>query len=391
MGLLDRLGLRPETAWVVTFVAGVVVLVGASLAFTQRVFWGFLWQYFWGPIRADANGEACVGYVVEQGAVLSESGALTSCREAALAPEFGTVYLAEPGYTVISTVVYITVLTFMLAGVYLLIDRIDLTPYPRFFFALVPFMLFGGVLRTVEDAFVAALEQDLTPAVEYPASALLISPVIYFVVFAVVLGALAGSKWLARSGRTDTFYYPLGLAGAAVLAGAFGYLLVLAVTTEYVTLHADILAIVLGVATVAAVGAYLAVDRTRPVINAGTGLMGLVVIWGHAIDGAANVLANDWVDEIWNLGEYTPKHPLNEFIIDTTTTLQGGQNVAGVYVGEAWPFFLLKIAVPVAFLAVFDEQFLDESPRYAVLLLTAIVAVGLGPGTRDMVRISFGI
>lgn len=391
MGLLDRLGLRPETAWVVTFVAGVVVLVGASLAFTQRVFWGFLWQYFWGPIRADANGEACVGYVVEQGAVLSESGALTSCREGALAPEFGTVYLAEPGYTVISTVGYITVLTFMLAGVYLLIDRIDLTPYPRFFFALVPFMLFGGVLRTVEDAFVAALEQDLTPAVEYPASALLISPVIYFVVFAVVLAALAGSKWLARSGRTDTFYYPLGLAGAAVLAGAFGYLLVLAVTTEYVTLHADILAIVLGVATVAAVGAYLAVDRTRPVINAGTGLMGLVVIWGHAIDGAANVLANDWVDEIWNLGEYTPKHPLNEFIIDTTTTLQGGQNVAGVYVGEAWPFFLLKIAVPVAFLAVFDEQFLDESPRYAVLLLTAIVAVGLGPGTRDMVRITFGI
>jgi uncharacterized membrane protein len=34
---------------------------------------------------------------------------------------------------------------------------------------------------------------------------------------------------------------------------------------------------------------------------------------------------------------------------------------------------------------------MEESPRFAVMLLEAIVAVGLGPGTRDMVRIAFGI
>ena len=387
----ERFDVRPEVAWVGTLIAGIVALVVGSILFTQRVYWGFIWQYFWGPVRADATGETCVGYAVGDGEILSRSGALTSCSEAALDAEFGTVYIAEPGYTLVSTAGYILVLVFMLAGVYLLIDRFDLRPYPLFFFALVPFMLFGGVLRAIEDAFVAALDAGLTPALEFPASALLISPLIYFVVFGVVLAALIASTWLQRRGVTDTFQYPLGAAGGAVLAGSFGYLLYLAATTEYVTLYADILAIVLVIATVATVAAYVLVDRIRPAVHAGTGLMGLVLIWGHAIDGVANVVANDWVDRIWGFGEYSPKHPLNRFIMDTTNTLQGGTDLAGVYVGETWPFFILKIVVPVVFLAVFDRRFMEESPRYAVMLLIAILAVGLGPGTRDMVRIAFGI
>ncbi len=391
MELRERYGVAPELAWVVTFVVGVAALVVGALVFTQRVFWGFIWQYFWGPVRADANGEACVGYAVEEGTILSRSGELPACSEAALEPQLGTVYLAEPGYTLVSTAGYIAILVFMLAGVYLLIDRFDLRPYPQFFFALVPFMLFGGVLRTVEDAFVAALDDGLTPALEFPVSALLISPLIYFVVFAVTLGALVGSAWLARRGLAQSYHYPLGITGGVVLAGAFGYLVYLGATTEYVTPRYEILAVVVGVATVAAVGAYLAVDRLRPALHAGTGPMGLLVIWGHAIDGAANVVANDWVTRIWGFGEYGPKHPLNRFIMDTTNTLQGGTEIAGTYVGEAWPFFLLKLAVPVVFLAVFDERFMQESPRYAVMLLIAILAVGLGPGTRDMVRITFGI
>jgi uncharacterized membrane protein len=118
--------------------------------------------------------------------------------------------------------------------------------------------------------------------------------------------------------------------------------------------------------------------------------MGVVVIWGHAIDGIANVLANDWTD-VWNLGEYGAKHPFNQFVMDTTNAIQGGTEIAGVYVGTAWPFFIIKLLVPVVILAVFDKQFFDESPRFAIMLLGAIVAVGLGPGTRDMIRVAFGI
>ncbi|ERH09707.1 MAG: membrane protein of unknown function DUF63 [halophilic archaeon J07HX64] len=34
---------------------------------------------------------------------------------------------------------------------------------------------------------------------------------------------------------------------------------------------------------------------------------------------------------------------------------------------------------------------MDESPRFGIMLLGAIIAVGLGPGTRDMLRFTFGI
>ena len=376
----------PTKAWVAAFITGVVGLVAAALLFTRQVYHGILWRYFWGPVHADAEGAECMVRFPDTGRTVPGESAEFGCSASA----YDAAAVAEPGYTVVSTLGYILVLVFMLVGVYLLLQRFDLSPYRNFFFALVPFMLFGGALRTVEDAFVAAQRAGETPAVEFPASAVLISPFIYFTVFAISLAAFLASKWLSLQDLTETYYYPLAAIGSTVLSGTFGYLLSLAVTTDYVTLHASILVIVIGVAAVTAALTYAAMDRYWPIVTAGTGLMSLVVIWGHAIDGAANVLANDWT-HIWNLGDYSAKHPFNRFLIDTTNSLQGGTEIAGVYVGDGWPFFFVKIVVPVLILSVFDEQFVEESPRFAVMLLGAIVAVGLGPGTRDMVRIAFGI
>ena len=383
MELLDRYGISPEVAWLTSLVVVVLTVAGAAVAFTERVYYGFLWRYFWGPVAADSEGAACLVYQRDSGDIVSRSTA-ESCAAAQNA------FVAEPGYTVVSTISYILILVFMLGGVYLLLDRFDLSPYDRFLYALVPFMLFGGVFRVVEDSFVAAQAAGETPAIEFPASALLISPFIYFTVFFIALASLLISKYLARADLTETFYYPLAVAGTGWLAGSFGYLLYLSLTNEWMTLHPSILVVVLGIATASALLTYFGVDRFRPEINAGTGLMGLIVIWGHAIDGIANVLANDWT-QVWNLGDYGAKHPFNQFIMDATSAIQGGPEIEGVYVGTAWPFFLIKLAVPVLILTVFDEQFFEESPRFAVMLLGAIIAVGLGPGTRDMVRVAFGI
>jgi uncharacterized membrane protein len=40
---------------------------------------------------------------------------------------------------------------------------------------------------------------------------------------------------------------------------------------------------------------------------------------------------------------------------------------------------------------VFEDEIFEESPRYTMLLLVAVLAVGLGPGTRDMLRATFGV
>lgn len=385
MDLLERYDISPEAAWFGTLIAAIVGIAGAALVFTERVYYGFIWQYFWGPVHADAEGVNCFVRFPDEGRTVTGSEANGCARGA-----YENAFVAEPGYTIISTISYILVLVFMLIGVYLLLDRFDLEPYDNFLYALFPFMLFGGALRTVEDAFVAAQSAGETPAIEFPASALLISPFIYFTVFFLALGSLLLAKYLEHSGKTETFYYPLGIAGSAFLGATFLYLLYLSLVNEWSTLYPSILIITLGLATVCSVGAYVAVDRYKPSINAGTGLVGLLVIWGHAVDGVANVLANDWT-HLWELGNYGAKHPFNQFIMDTTNAIQGGDSIFGVYVGDAWPFLVVKIVVPVLLLLIFDEEFIEESPRYAAMLLGAIIAVGLGPGTRDMLRVAFGI
>ena len=389
MELLDRYGISPELAWVSALVAGIVAIAGAAVAFTERVYWGFVWQYFWGPVHADADGERCYVYRTDTGDRVGPGDELfEGCSTTAYE---STVFVAEPGYTIVSTIGYILVLVFMLAGVYLLFRNVDFAPYRRFFYALVPFVLFGGTLRTVEDAFVEALDAGVTPPLEFPASALLISPLIYFTVFGIAVAGLFAGKRLERRGLADSYTTPLAAFGVAILAVTFGYLLWLAVTTEYVTLAPSILVVTLGLATVSTAVVYAATERFRPTVNAATGFVGFVVVWGHAVDGFANVLANDWT-HVWDLGvSYGPKHPFNEFVMNTTNAVQNGTEIAGVYVGEAWPFAVIKLLIPLAIVALFNDEFFEDTPRFAIFLLVAVLAIGLGPGTRDMLRFAFGI
>jgi uncharacterized membrane protein len=276
----------------------------------------------------------------------------------------------------------------MLVGVLFLLRRLDVARDPGLFYALVPFMLFGGALRVVEDAF-DAVPADVTPAVIYPANVLIISPVIYFTVFAVTLAALVAAVRLERTGRVESYETPLALAGSAAFLLTFGYLLWQGLTTEYVGFHPQVLVTVVLLATVLSVGLYAAVDRVAPQINAGTGLVGLVVLWGHAIDGGANVVAADWMGALGVAVEYSAKHPANRFIIDLTESVLPASLLAAT--GSSWPFLVVKLAVALGVVWIFDEQIFEESPRYAVLLLVAVVAVGLGPGTRDMIRATFAI
>jgi len=382
MDVLERYGVSPEQAWLGTFLAAVATLVGGAVVFTEQVYYGFIWRYFWGPVAADAEGARCAAYLRDSGEVVYNPDA--GCAAVSNA------YVAEPGYTTVSTLSYMVVLIFMLAGVYLLLQRFDLDPYSEFFFAVVPFMLFGGALRTVEDSFVAAQRAGVSPAVDFPASAALISPFIYFTVFFIALAAFLVAKYLERSGITDTYHYPLAAMGATVLALTVGYLVQLSFTTEYVDWYPLVTVATVGLATVFAAGAYYGLERFVPRVNEGTGLMGAVVVWGHAIDGVANVIASDWTGVFGIPGSgYSAKHVVNRILIDVTNAVQPA-SVTEV-IGNSWTFLVVKLVVAIAILAIFDDQFFEESPRYAVMLLGAILAVGLGPGTRDMLRVSLGI
>lgn len=378
----ERIDSSPEALWIGAVSTITVALVLGSVFFRELVYDRFIWQYFWGPVAADGNGATCA--VRGGGSVEYVSGG-ASCAEA----EAAGLIVAYPGYTWVSEVGYIAVLLFALLGVVLLLRRLDIGDDRGFFYALFPFMLFGGALRTIEDAGVSAVRAGFEPLVAYPLSALIISPFIYVTMFGITLGAVLLSVGLESRGVVDRYEYPLAGIGTALLVSSVGYLTYLGIATDYATIYPQVLLVTLVGATLATLGVWWLITRFKPSINAGTGFIGFVVIWGHAIDGVANVVGLNWMPALNAGANLVPKHPVNAAIVEYTSLLLPASVVAVTQ--DAWPFLVVKLAAATLVVWIFEPELFEETPRYTILLLIAVLAVGLGPGTRDMLRATFGI
>jgi uncharacterized membrane protein len=389
--LVERVG-GIERAWG-SLVGLLVVVFGlGSVLFPREVYAKFVWHYFWGPVYADAHGwsaaEWCAGKTVQEGA----------CTQEPVGP------VAEPGYTVVSEIGYAVILVLMLVGVGILIRRLGITRYRAGYYALVPFMFFGGALRVVEDAMDAArrlradqlasgvpASEAATPALAYPLNTFLISPLIYFTVFFVAVFAVVLGVYLEREDRVSGYEYPVLAVGSVSLGATIVYLLFLAFSTEYVSFIPAFFVVTMGLALALTGATWWAIERYAPELNRGTGLIGALVIFGQAVDGVANVVGLDWGAELgYPGGDLSGKHPVNRFVVDTTQDLLPASVIQ--VTGDAWPFLVIKMIAAVMVVWIFDETvFQEESKQYTIMLLVAVLAVGLGPGTRDMLRATFGI
>jgi uncharacterized membrane protein len=363
----DRVDVDPERAWVGGVLAGVAALTAGALAFPGAVYDRFLWKYFWGPVYADAHAARCA-WLTDGGPTLGRTA--SACDSA-------PATVAFPGYTVVSEVGYAALVLVAIGGLALLLRRLQIERHRALFYGLFPMTIFGGALRVVEDANDRAIE-GAGAVVSYPLNTLLISPLIYVTVAAVALGALLVSLRLDRSGRVDGFEYPLAAAGTLASVVAVGLLSVMAAVTDAVQFYPPVLVVTLGIAGACVAAVWLGIEYVAPGLNAGTGRMGLLVLVGQAVDGAANVVGLELYTALAPVsGNLTPKHPVNAAVIDTF--------------GTAWPFLLLKLVAALLVIWIFEESVVEESPRFSVMLLIGAVAVGMGPGTRDMLRATFGV
>lgn len=380
--VLERMGL--ERAWAGLVGSLVTILALGSVMFPRRVYAEFVWHYFWGPVYADAHGGSCAAWDEGAQTILNSN---TNCQ--ALTDSSARGPIAEPGYTLVSEVGYAIILIVMVAGVGLLLRRLAIKRYRAGFFALVPFMFLGGALRVIEDANNRAIDMGADQAIAYPWNTLLISPLIYFTVFFLALGAVLLAIKLDRSGHMEGYEYPLAVIGTALLVLNLMILALLAGTQEYVSFHPPILVVTLIGAIVATAATWYAIELFAPQIQAGTQRMGIPIIFGQAIDGVANVVGLDWAAELGLGYDLVPKHPVNAFVVDVTSNVLPASVIK--VTGDAWPFLLIKMVAAVFVIWLFDETVYEENPRFTIMLLIAVVAVGLGPGTRDMLRATFGV
>ncbi len=260
---------------------------------------------------------------------------------------------AHPGYTLVSEISYAyTLLTILIFLIHLL--RIfDIGKKPQFFHSLTPFILFGGAIRVIEDA----------ELLELPLSLFFISPIIYFTIFIYTTISLFICLYLEKKDYIENYTKLLSIIGII----SFATILIILLSNGF-TLWIP-LAIV-GLATLAwAITWYLPV-MFIPKIKEATGKMGMILLWGHQVDAASTVIGLEYLG-------YGEKHPIVRYIIETS--------------GTTYSFMLAKAIIVLLILYSFDKKFLENSTRLAYLLLIGILAIGLGPGTRDLIRATIGV
>lgn len=386
MAKTERLGrsVDLEVAWAGTALAALLAVVAGSVLFSRQVYDRFVWRHFVGRVEVDARNARCAARIDGRTVFRDALPSGASCADVFPA---GAV-VANGEYTPLSEVVYVVVLVFLLVGVVFLLRRLRVGTEPGFLYALVPYMVFGSALRVVEDASNVAAAAVGTTILPYPWNVLVIAPVIYVTGAALTFGVLVATVTLDRRGVVDDYVTATAAVGTVLLAVVLAFLGYLSVATDYVGFYPGITVVTVVVATVVSVAIYRGLETFAPAVVAGTGLIALVVIWAQAIDGVANVLVLDWAS-LFGLQEYFPKHPVNQFIVEfTESTLPA--SITGA-IGSAWPFLIVKLVAAVLVVWVFDEVTFEDSPRYTMLLLVAIVVVGLGPGARDMLRATFGV
>ncbi|MEF8806888.1 DUF63 family protein [Natronomonas sp.] len=228
--------------------------------------------------------------------------------------------------------------------------------------ALAPWMAGGGALY--------AIYQD--GAVPPGVAPLFSSPAVY-----LTTGILAGIVLVLVADRPSEGWHPTTTPGILAITGIT--VLLSGATAGYlnaVDRGVDVevgitLGILLGTLVSAAV-VWVLLSRLRPGAVEASGSVGLLAVFGHALDGVSTAVGYD----LLGFGEQTP---LSRVIIEA-----GGALPTAELIGAGWLFVLVKLVLAAVVVAVF-EAYIREEPTEGYLFLGLITAVGLGPGAHNVV------
>lgn len=228
--------------------------------------------------------------------------------------------------------------------------------------ALAPWMAGGGALYAIYQV-------DAAPPGAAP---LFSSPAVY-----LTTGILAGAVWAATAERPSTGWQPTTTPGLLAITGTA--LLLAALTAAYTSAYyraggvdTTVSAGIVVTTIVLTVGVWFLLTRYRDSAVDATGSVGLLAVFGHALDGVSTAVGYD----VLGFGEQTP---LSRIIIEAAGALPTAE-----VIGAGWLFVLVKLALAAGVVALF-EQYVREEPTEGYLFLGLIAAVGLGPGAHNVV------
>lgn len=261
-------------------------------------------------------------------------------------------YYAEPiiydtGYNPVNTVTWAILLGICILGLIRIFKRLDLKMNEKLVLCTIPYVLAGSSLRVIEDA-------DL---VKLPASYLLITPLIYFLVFSVTTASLI----LTRK------FFGLKFYSAYAAIGLLWTFLNLAALSTVGIQRPLVPVAVLFLGTLFTGIIYL-LRLPLPRLNFLDNRYNLAILYSHMLDASSTYIGVDWFG-------YYEKHVVPTYLIDLT--------------GTAAIMYPLKLLVLLPLLCIIDKSIEDKS----LLNLTklALIVLGLAPAIRNTLRLTLGI
>jgi uncharacterized membrane protein len=269
----------------------------------------------------------------------------------------GIVY--DASYNPVDTVTYAILLGISLFGVYKLLVKLKVEIDTHFIIAVTPYILAGSSLRVLEDSGV------FLPPLMY----LFITPIIYFVIFAVTISILSLAIALERKGIIKDYHF-------FFCAGGIAWTLVniasLIVSGEIQHLEYAAAILVLGLFSTGAV--YLVSSQLNFTLL--TNKLNISILFTHLLDASSTYVGMDWLG-------YYEKHVVPTFFID----------IAGKFTDHpALVMYPLKLLVFIPVFYMLDSQFdEDKDKKFIPLMKLVIIVLGLSPALRNTLRILMGV
>lgn len=276
--------------------------------------------------------------------------------------QFINTYYLDPirgdeGYNPVNTFTWAVILGICIFGVFRLLEKLKVKITPRFIVSVLPFVLAGSSLRVLEDSPVGIIHPPLT--------FLLITPNIYFLVFAVTVSCLWLSIRLQRAKLVKDFHVIFAGLG---LIWFFANLIILLhfenIVAPYVPLF------VIGTGTGLTFAFYLVARHFKSSIF--TDPLNLSILMAHLMDASSTYIGVDMLG-------YFEKHVVPTYLIELT--------------GTALVMYPLKLIIFTGVIYMLDTQFEDDkrSQDLKMLIKMVILILGLSPATRNTIRMMLGI
>jgi uncharacterized membrane protein len=253
----------------------------------------------------------------------------------------------DTGYNPVNTVTWAIVLGIAILGLIRLFRRLELKIDERLVLYTIPYIIAGSSLRVIEDANL------LSPPWKY----LLITPLIYFLVFAVTISALL----LTRKVLGRDFYR--GYAAIGIIWTLINLAALAAVGFKNIWVIAAVF--FLGSALT---GGFCLSRQALPWLRFLDNRYNLAILYAHMLDASSTYIGVDWFG-------YYEKHVVPTLLIDLT--------------GTAAVMFPLKLMILLPVLSMIDGSMKDASLRNLTKL--ALITLGLAPAVRNTLRLALGI